>query len=90
MTYQVDVQAPAKRSLLSLDAPLRDRIIKKLVQLARDDLQSRHLSHGVPHFVEEVAGYRITFTKDDTKKIKKVWFIGDHKEYEKWYRSADR
>lgn len=89
MKYSVVVEEAAKQRLFCIDSSFRARIVKKLLQLERDDLLSRHLQHGLPYFVEEVSGYRIAFTKDDSNRIKKVWFIGDHKEYEKWFRSAE-
>ncbi len=89
MTFSVFVDDPPKARLFQLDHSLKIPILKKLKQLERDDLPSRHLQHGLPYFVEDVSGFRIAFTKDDGTKVKKVWFIGDHKEYEKWFRSVD-
>ena len=36
-------------------------------------------------FVKKVGQYRIVYVKDIVEKKKIIYFIGDHKEYEKWY-----
>lgn len=48
---------------------------------------ARGLRH-LPFVVEEVGQYRIALFQDDEKKTKEVHFVGDHKQYEKWYRSV--
>ena len=85
MAWKVAVEDDAKKSLGALDKPVRERIIKKLLQLEREGHESRHLKHGMPFFVEEAGGYRIAFKAREAEKTKRVYFIGDHKEYERWY-----
>lgn len=68
-----------------LDLAIRDKVLKKLEQL-RHAHPSRHLGHGTPIFVEEVGQHRICFGIDETQKMKTFYFVGDHKEYEKWYK----
>lgn len=89
MPYSVSLDAPAAAALLRLDRSNRMRVEKKLIQLRRDDLSSRHLRHGLPAFVEDVGQYRVCFFADELLKEKHVVFIGDHKDYEKWFRSAE-
>ena len=88
MPYLVILEEEPRKVFLELDKTLKEQIAKKLKQLERDDLQSRHFKHGVPVFVEEVSQYRIVFKKIEEGKQKRVVFIGDHKEYEKWYRTS--
>ncbi len=70
----------------SLDKSIKIRILKKLDQLKAKE-KSRHLGLGLPFFVEEVGQYRIVFKQDDVAKIKEIYFIGDHKQYQDWYSS---
>jgi len=43
-----------------------------------------HSSH---YHVEEVGGYRIAYKLDAERRVKKIEFVGDHKQYEEWYWS---
>lgn len=87
MTYNVILEKEARVQFLELDAANQDRVRKKLTRLERDDIKSRHLKHGLQSFVEEVGQYRIAFRIQEATKTKQVVFIGDHKEYEKWYKT---
>ena len=86
--YSVEFEAEAKKQFFKLDKSVQDEIEKKMKKLERDDFVSRHLKHGVPVFVEEVGQYRIVFKTREDMKQKRVVFIGNHKEYEKWYKSV--
>ena len=86
MAYRIFFEAEAETQFHSLEGGVREKISKKLEQLQRGDMQSRHLKHGIPVFVEEVGQYRIVFKTRDDLKQKRVVFVGDHKHYEKWYR----
>lgn len=44
----------------------------------------RHEQHGVAYFVDEIGQYRVLFASDEASKIRRFYFIGDHKEYEKF------
>ena len=44
----------------------------------------RHEKHGLDFFVDEINQYRVLFTSDEKSKIRRFYFIGDHKEYEKF------
>ena len=67
----------------NLDKSVRDRILAKMEQL-RHEHSSRHLKQA-PIFVEEVGQYRICFKIDEKERMKIFYFVGDHKDYEKWY-----
>ena len=69
------------------DSSVQERVWKKIQQL-KQGLKHRHLKHGLPYFVEEAGGYRIVFKVFEMQKIKEVCFVGDHKQYEKWYSSV--
>lgn len=87
MPYIVILEGKAREQFLSLDRSIQQAIQKKLKQLERDDLQFRHLQHGVPIFVEEVGQYRIAFKTREDIKTRRVAFIGKHKDYEAWLHS---
>ncbi len=78
-----------KAAYWQLDYPIRLRIEKKLLQLTREDLGSRHLKHGVNCFVAEVGQYRIAYKLLESRRLKQVIFVGDHKAYERWYQEQD-
>ena len=84
MPYALVYDEDWNKHFRDFDKTIQVRLIKKLEQLKIKG-KSRHLGHGVPFFVEEVGGYRIVFTVDEASKTKKIWFVGNHKQYEKWY-----
>ncbi|MEK6953998.1 MAG: hypothetical protein AABX01_03250 [Candidatus Micrarchaeota archaeon] len=85
MSYSILLEGEARESLRRLDKATKIRIFKKLEQLKREDIKSRHMKHGLPYFVEEAGQFRIVFSVDEAAKLKKAYFIGSHKEYEDWY-----
>ena len=66
-----------------LDSSIQNRA-KKLLRKLKEGLDGRHLKHGLDFFVLEFGQYRICYKKDEQQKTKKLYFVGDHKEYEKW------
>ena len=87
MAFAVLFEKNAERQFLDLEKPVRERIAKKLRQLENDEFGSRHLKHGLPFFVEEVGQFRIAFKERADLGQKRVIFVGNHKDYEKWYKS---
>ena len=65
------------------DKSTQQRILAKLEQM-KQPLQARGL-HSSRYQVEEVGGYRIAFIQDDAAKTKSIHFVGDHKQYQRWY-----
>ena len=84
MKYKVKLKPRAENNFSKLDKSNRKIILKKLLQL-ETKATSRHLKRGLSFFVEEVKQYRIAFKVDEKVKIKDIYFIGTHKQYEKWY-----
>ena len=66
-----------------------DKSVKRMIAKTIDSLQFRDSGKrlkGFPQFfVKKVGQYRIVYTKDEKEKVKVIYFIGDHKEYGKWY-----
>ena len=52
----------------------------------KQPLQSRGL-HSLRYQVEEVGQHRIAFEVDERARTKSIYFIGNHKQYEKWYKN---
>ncbi len=87
MTFSVILTPEASEQLSRIDRSMRGQLGKKLTQMEREDLMSRHMKLGLPYNVVEVGQYRICFRINIQNKIKWVYFIGDHKEYEKWVKT---
>ena len=66
------------------DTETQRRILKKLEQM-KQPLQARGLKASRVS-VEEAGQYRIAFFQDEEKRQKEIHFVGDHKQYEKWYK----
>jgi hypothetical protein len=63
---------------------IRKRIAKKLEAL-KADREFRHMRFGLPYFVLEINQYRVCFYERECTRT--LLFVGNHKEYEKWYLS---
>ena len=66
------------------DKPTQNKIVKKLNQMEqpakpRGLLASKYL-------VEEVGQYRVAYEADEQTYEKFIHFVGNHKQYEKWYK----
>jgi len=68
------------------DNETKKRVIKKINQMEQP-LRARGL-HSARIKVEEVGQYRIAFFQDEEKGTKEIHFVGNHKQYEKWYKSC--
>lgn len=65
------------------DNSSKNIVWKKIMKLKY--LQSaRHLCHGLQFFVVEVGQYRICF--EEINNVRRIVFVGNHKQYEKWYK----
>jgi mRNA-degrading endonuclease HigB of HigAB toxin-antitoxin module len=69
-----------------LDSTIKERVAKKIGKILAYPAK-RHLRK-VSFFVDEVGQYRIVYRVfKDTKRVR-FYFVGNHKEYEKWYRQG--
>ena len=68
------------------DNSIKIRILKALDRLKLKQT-TKHLEHGLPFFVEEIGQYRIAFKHSEGSNLKEVYFVGDHKQYDKWVQS---
>jgi len=75
------------RHFKNFDTATRQRILKKLEQM-KQPLMARGLKASRV-FVEETGQYRIAFYQNEEKRQKEIHFVGNHKQYEKWYKSQN-
>lgn len=83
-TYGIEFDEDWPKCFGALDKSLRLRIAKKIGKILVTPYK-RHLRK-LSYFVDQVGQYRIVYKIFEEKKIVKFYFIGDHKEYEKWYK----
>ena len=88
MAFEVLLYPSASKKLEKMDNSLRERYLKALGKLEREDARFRHLKQGLPYFVDEIGGGRVVFEEDKTKKTRSVLFVGNHDEYQEWYSSV--
>ncbi|HIH15907.1 MAG TPA: hypothetical protein HA252_00695 [Candidatus Diapherotrites archaeon] len=68
-----------------LDNELKERVAKKIAKILEQPFK-RHLKRGANYFVDEVGQHRIAYRVFETPKQARFYFVGTHKEYERWYR----
>lgn len=85
MSFEIAYLEGWDRHFKDFENSFKIRILKKIEQL-RDKPEGRHL-HGKPFFIEEVAGCRIAYKSDDSIEKRTIHFVGDHKQYERWYKN---
>jgi hypothetical protein len=85
-TYDLSFEPGWDRLFVKMDKTVQIRVYKKILQL-KTGVQGRHLEHGVSFFVKEVAGWRIVYSSDEPSRMRKIYFVGSHKDYETWHHS---
>jgi mRNA-degrading endonuclease RelE of RelBE toxin-antitoxin system len=65
------------------DPSIQSQILKKIEQMKKP-LPERGL-HQTHILIEEAGQYRIAYKKHED--IKHIHFVGNHKQYERWYKS---
>lgn len=69
----------------ALDNATKERIVKKIRKLLEFP-KKRHLKKGAKFFVDEIGQNRIIYRVFEENKEVRFYFIGNHKEYEKWFK----
>jgi len=82
--YGVFLTDEALAALNKLDKAERERVKKRLVAL-RTLQPARTLKRHSDIWVLEIGDYRALYLIDETLRTRTVFFIGNHKEYEKRY-----
>lgn len=81
--YASDFDARWKTYFERLSPAIKERVAKKIKRIL-EGLPGRHLKHDADFFVEELGQYRICYSSDEKNKVRCFYFVGDHKQYEKW------
>ena len=82
--YSAEFDEKWKEFFEDLPEDMKLRVIKKIKRIL-EGLPTRHLEHGVPYFVEELGRqYRICYKSFEDVKVRRFYFTGKHKDYEKW------
>ena len=81
--YQITFAKEWDKYFEKLAPDTHKRIWKKIKQI-KEGLPGRHLKFGLDLFVEEVGQYRICYKSNEKDKIRTLFFVGTHKQYEKW------
>jgi len=68
-----------------LDNTTKERVAKKMKKILEFP-KKRHLSQGARFFVDQIGQNRIVYRVFDENKEVRFYFVGNHKEYEKWYK----
>jgi len=69
-----------------LPEDIKLQIIKKINRICEEP-HKRHLVGNANYFVGEVGQYRIIYRIFERNKEVRFYFVGNHKSYEKWYKS---
>jgi hypothetical protein len=85
--YTSEFQDGWKDRFVKLPEDIKIRVVKKIKRIL-EGLPGRHLRFGVDFFVEEVGQYRICYKSFEDRKVRRFYFVGDHKEYERWARMS--
>ncbi len=67
-----------------LDKSIKERVSKKIAKILEYP-EKKHLKKS-EFFVDEVGQYRITYRIFRENKLVRFYFVGTHKDYEKWYK----
>lgn len=68
-----------------IDNPVKERVAKKIKEILEFP-QKRHLKKSAKFFVNEIGQHRIVYRVFEENKEVRFYFIGNHKEYEKWFK----
>ncbi len=82
--FVVRLNENAQRQFAALDKSAQERIRKRLEKL-KINHDVRTLKAWSEVWASEIGDYRALYLIDAASKIKTVFFIGDHKEYERRY-----
>jgi len=68
-----------------LDPTIKERVVKKIKKILEFP-KKRHLKKGARFFVDEIGQNRIVYRVFEENKEARFYFVGNHKEYERWYK----
>ena len=83
--YKVEFDEDWKTYFKTIPLDIQRRFKKRLDKYESfPSFAFRHEKYGIEYFVDEIGQYRVLFTSDENSKIRRFYFIGDHKEYDRF------
>jgi len=82
--YKPDFDEDWKYYFDKLSEEMKERVAKKIKEVLETG-RARHLGHGLPYHSVNFGGHRMTFKIIKEENTILFYFVGTHKEYEKWY-----
>ncbi len=83
VTYKAEYDQEWLEYFGTLDESIKIKVVKKLARILKYPFK-RHLKKSL-FFVDEMGQYRIVYHIFEQTKTVRFYFVGTHKEYEKWY-----
>lgn len=68
-----------------IEHTIKERVTKK-IQKILERPQKRHLKSRAKYFVDEIGQYSILYMVFEERQEVRFYFVGNHKEYEKWFK----
>ena len=70
----------------NLDHSVQEHVAKKIPRILEHP-KKRHLKSSANYFVDEVGQYRLLYMVFEENQEVRFFFVGNHKQYEKWYQN---
>ena len=83
-TYEAEYDQEWPRYFQNLDNAVKERTAKKIGKILEYPTK-RHLKKS-SFFVDEIGQYRIVYMVFENEEKIRFYFVGTHKEYERWYK----
>ena len=84
--YDAEFDQDWSKYFQPLDKSIKERIAKKVGKILGSPTK-RHLKKSL-FFVDEIGQYRIIYRIFEENNKVRFYFVGTHKEYEKWYKQG--
>ncbi|GEM_PF-2591104 len=82
--YSARFHEKYKEGFEKLEESMKGRVAKKIIRILEYP-HKRHLGKSAKYFVAEIGQYRAAYDILEEKSEVRFYFLGDHKEYRKWY-----
>ena len=82
-TYEAEYDQEWPEYFYKLDNDIKIRVAKKIGKILNYP-NKRHLKKS-SFFVDEIGQYRIVYMIFEERRKVRLFFVGTHKEYERWY-----
>lgn len=85
-TYEAEYDQEWPKYFQPLDESIKVRVAKKIGKILNFP-NKRHLKKSL-FFADELGQFRIIYMIFEENKRVRFYFVGTHKEYERWYRQG--